>query len=756
MLNTVAVIGYALPLEAACGSTVQFKLSSESLASARAEIVKVRCGDPDPSGPGVQLQPMRSAIDGEVALAHQPIHAGSCAVVEDAHALRELTSFSIACWIWPTRLEAGVQSVAARWRDDTQEGWRLGLDAEGRMAFSIGAAGRVHVATVPRVLMEREWALVGATFDAARGELRVFQQSMDRVAGRDRSGEGAAAGPQHDAWPGSLALTFAAHLCDAGAARRTGGHFNGKIDRPRLHIGVLSIDALRASTAALRPVRGDADLVGAWDFSDAIGSDRTTDRGPHGLHGALRNAPMRAVAGANWSARTAQWTEAPDEYGAIHFHDDDIDDCGWSTNLSLDIPDDWPSGFYALRLTAPDAAGGPTESHVPFFIGAQPGQARARLAFVASTATFLAYSNSAIRLDLQPTEAMLEQLLVLGPDDAYLQEHRELGLSTYDTHGDGSGWCYASAARPILNMRPYGGGYYQMDTRVIDWLDSTGIAYDVITDEAIHRHGAQLLAGYGCVLTGCHPEYYSQQMLDAFESYQANGGRHVYLGGNGFYWRTAFHPSKAGRIEIRRGLTGTRTWEGEPGENGLSTTGEPSGLWRSNGRPPQRLVGVGFDAQVFDRGCAYRRLPASHDPRAAFIFEGVGAEEVIGDFGLRGGAGGHEIDRVDTRLGSPPNLLHVATADDFGSGGLATPEEFGVSHRGLGGDQNAQIRADMTFFPTARGGAVFTTGSIAWGMALAHRGYDNNVSRITGNVLRRFLDPAPFDGFGDQPISESR
>ncbi|MES2530690.1 MAG: N,N-dimethylformamidase beta subunit family domain-containing protein [Pseudomonadota bacterium] len=748
MLNTVAVIGYALPLEAACGSTVQFKLSSERLASAQAEIVKIRCGDPDPSGPGVHLQSMPSPIDGTVALSHQPIHAGSCAVVDDAPVIQGLGSFSIGCWIWPTRLEAGAQTVLARWRDDTQQGWRLGLDAQGRMSFSVGVQGRVFSVATTRPLMEREWAFVGASLDLARGELRVFQLSLDRLAGRDRSDDSVAAGPTQADWPSSLALTFAAHLRDDGAARHVAGHFNGKIDRPRLHAGVLGIDALRASAAMLRPERGDADLVGAWDFADAIGSDTCTDRGPHGLHGVLRNAPTRAVTGANWAARTPHWTEAPDEYGAIHFHDDDIDDCGWDTNLSLTIPADWPSGFYSLRLTANDADGGAAESHVPFFIGAQPGKARARLAFVASTATFLAYSNSAIRLDLQPTEAMLEQLLVLGPDDAYLQEHRELGLSTYDTHGDGSGWCYASAARPILNMRPYGGGYYQMDTRVIDWLDSNGIAYDIITDEAIHRHGAQLLAGYGCVVTGCHPEYYTQQMLDAFETYQADGGRHIYLGGNGFYWRTAFHPSKPGRIEIRRGLTGTRTWEGEPGENGLSTTGEPSGLWRSNGRPPQRLVGVGFDAQVFDRGCAYRRLPASHDPRAAFIFEGVGAEEVIGDFGLRGGAGGHEIDRVDMRLGSPPNLLHVATADAFGSGGLATPEEFGVSHRGLGGDQNSQIRADMTFFPTARGGAVFTTGSIAWGMAFAHRGYDNNVSRITGNVLRRFLDPAPFDGFG--------
>jgi N,N-dimethylformamidase len=43
-----------------------------------------------------------------------------------------------------------------------------------------------------------------------------------------------------------------------------------------------------------------------------------------------------------------------------------------------------------------------------------------------------------------------------------------------------------------------------------------------------------------------------------------------------------------------------------------------------------------------------------------------------------------------------------------------------------------------------QGGAVFSTGSIAWIGSLSHNGYDNNVSRITENVLRRFSDPQPF------------
>ena len=50
----------------------------------------------------------------------------------------------------------------------------------------------------------------------------------------------------------------------------------------------------------------------------------------------------------------------------------------------------------------------------------------------------------------------------------------------------------------------------------------------------------------------------------------------------------------------------------------------------------------------------------------------------------------------------------------------------------------------MVFYEALHGGAVFSTSSIAWAGALSHNGYQNNVSRITENVIRRFLDPAPF------------
>jgi N,N-dimethylformamidase len=39
----------------------------------------------------------------------------------------------------------------------------------------------------------------------------------------------------------------------------------------------------------------------------------------------------------------------------------------------------------------------------------------------------------------------------------------------------------------------------------------------------------------------------------------------------------------------------------------------------------------------------------------------------------------------------------------------------------------------------------FSTGSISWADGLCHIGYDNNVARITGNAVRCFLEPEPFD-----------
>src|SRR3546814_12239856 len=94
-------------------------------------------------------------------------------------------------------------------------------------------------------------------------------------------------------------------------------------------------------------------------------------------------------------------------------------------------------------------------------------------------------------------------------------------------------------------------------------------------------------------------------MLVGIESYLQRGGRLMYLGGNGFYWRIAFHPERPGLIEMRRAESGTRTWGAEAGEYAMSFNGELGGLWRHPGQPP---LGIGR-ATRRERVRQYRENP---------------------------------------------------------------------------------------------------------------------------------------------------
>ena len=122
----------------------------------------------------------------------------------------------------------------------------------------------------------------------------------------------------------------------------------------------------------------------------------------------------------------------------------------------------------------------------------------------------------------------------------------------------------------------------------------------------------------------------------------------------------------------------------------------------------------------------------------------MGADEPIGDFGLvLGGAGGLEVDRVDEALGTPPHALVLATSNGFSDIYQHAVEEIVSMNPGQGGAENPLVRADMVYMEGPNGGAVFSVGSISWCGSLSHNGYDNNVSRITGNVLRRFSSEEP-------------
>jgi N,N-dimethylformamidase len=736
------ILGYADTWSVCPGDKVGFKVSSYGAQRYRADLVRVICGDNSPDHGIFRLDEIAAPCNGEYDGRLQPIDAGSCAVVPYSGAFGRIDSFTVLAWVYPTTPAKGRQALIVQWRDAPAAGFVLMLDDSGALALRVGdGAGHVSEVSTGAALAGRRWYLVAGSYDAATGILSVSQQPNTTCLDPLRSASARAEASGFTA--ANADLSFAALQTVTGGGKPVSTlNFNGKIDRPRLAAAALSDSEIAALAAQQNPDAQYPALVGAWDFSRDIGTNVISDTGPNALHGRTIHLPSRGCKGFNWSGTEQNFAHAPAQYGAIHFHDDDLYDANWETCFEYEVPAGLKSGVYAVRLRSDG-----DESYITFFVRPPRGKATAKLAFLASTVTYMAYSNYQWLFHERYAEVTESFWTTLQKTDVFLQEHPEFGLSTYDNHADGSGVRYASRLRPILNMAPGTPCWsFNADTHILGWLENQGIDYDVITDEDLHREGADLLQRYRAVLTGTHPEYYTTPMLEGLQSYLAGSGRLVYLGGNGFIWRCALSDTYPGVVELRRSEDGIRYRDEEPGEYYLEFTGEYGGLWRRLGIPPQALVGVGTIAVGFDASGYYRRSADSLDPRAAFIFEGIDRDEIIGDFGYLGdGSSGSEIDAVDPLLGTPAHALVVASSEGHSENTLIVPDEIGFHHGAMDGVQSPLIRADMTFFETPGGGAVFSVGSIAWGASLPHNGYDNNVSRLSANVIARFLEEAPFE-----------
>jgi hypothetical protein len=124
------------------------------------------------------------------------------------------------------------------------------------------------------------------------------------------------------------------------------------------------------------------------------------------------------------------------------------------------------------------------------------------------------------------------------------------------------------------------------------------------------------------------------------------------------------------------------------------------------------LLGVVFSETGIMTGAPFRVIDSSH-----WAFEGTGLHsgDIFGQASLHmrcpGGASAHETDKVSAS--SPTHLKTIAKGTNIDEGG-----------------------AELSCYETATGGAVFSTGSIAWPSSIL---VDETVSRITANVLRRYL-----------------
>jgi len=241
--------------------------------------------------------------------------------------------------------------------------------------------------------------------------------------------------------------------------------------------------------------------------------------------------------------------------------------------------------------------------------------------------------------------------------------------------------------------------------RFLGWLEREGFSYDFYAEQQLHS-GVLDLDAYKVVVLSVHPEYWSRTMYERLLAWvQQRGGKLLYLGGNGINCEIEFLDEATLRCNSYRGHPEDRDASGRPLES----------RFHRRVQSEATLLGVAFSYPGIMTAAPYRVV------RDHWVFAdtGVAVGDVFGDASLHerisGGASGHETDKRTPH--SPADTVLLA--------------------KGLNPDEGG---AEIVYYETASGGAVYSVGSITYVASIL---VDPVVSRMTRNVLERFLAGVP-------------
>ena len=333
MLRERGIVGYTDRLSVQPGETIRFMVSSE-LPRYRADIVRLIHGDANPNGPGFKEAEIDTPVSSEYDGRRQELPFGSYVLVPDNPVLRLRGSFTLTAWIAPTTPgvafgERSAQGIVTKWSAAEQGGYGVFIDQDGRLALRLGGADgttetlhaelplRAWRSAIPGAARPRPhgvptvWYFVAVSYDADSGRVVFVQRPQTPFAGDPTRTRGQQTTAVRALAPNELPLLMAAHWSGSGGARAAAGHYNGKIDNPRIYARVLGADEIDA----IEQGGGPGDPLANWDFATDIESQRVRDGSPHGLHGRTVNAPTRAVTGHTWNATVMDYKQSRDQYG---------------------------------------------------------------------------------------------------------------------------------------------------------------------------------------------------------------------------------------------------------------------------------------------------------------------------------------------------------------------------------------------------------------------------------------------------------
>ncbi|GGY83783.1 N,N-dimethylformamidase beta subunit family domain-containing protein [Streptomyces nitrosporeus] len=359
--------------------------------------------------------------------------------------------------------------------------------------------------------------------------------------------------------------------------------------------------------------------------------------------------------------------------------------CDWPASWTLDVPEDWVSGFFLAVFTSQDGY----RSSTPFVV--RDTERRSDVLVVVPFTTYQAYN--------------------LWPLDGHTGKNLYKGYASEGVIGGNE----VRAFRVSFD-RPYADSgtarWMNMDTSAARWLESQG--YDVTYASGVDLHEGRVdPSKYTVMLFSGHDEYWSQEMRDCAERAVGAGTHLAFLGSNNIY----FHIRVEESADARPGRVVTCYKEAPDPEPG---TAGPTVRWRSLGKKhrkaEQGLLGVQYN------GILTEPVPLVVKESKHWFWEGTGLRD------------GDEI----------PDLVAVE-ADGFNPS-MPRPEDTEqvlLSASPYGDSMGRGRRTQNTSLcVNAEGTLVFVAGTFHWPLALSEPEHENKqVQRATENLMTRMLQP---------------
>jgi hypothetical protein len=413
----------------------------------------------------------------------------------------------------------------------------------------------------------------------------------------------------------------------------------------------------------------------------------------------------------------------------------------------MDIPvASWPSGYYAVTLTAGD------ERADAFFVVRPDPSDPAPILLVLSTSTYEAYNDwGGPSLYTGGTRVSFERPLAKG----FLvkpEPHRRKMQPEPDREGL---WFFAWAEPLGLSVWSGGAGWWNWERPFVHWAEANGYRIDVAISQDLDMH-PEVLDGHRLLVCVGHDEYWSKGMRDALDGFTAGGGNAAILSGNTCFWQVRFE-------DDHRAMTCFKYRVDEDPVLGTPEEHLLTGPWsdRRIGRPETSTTGLTFTRGGYSRyGLGVPRGSGAYAVWRPEHWAFEGTDLRYGDaLGLDDTIVAYEVDGCDLTTGpdglpspthadgAPASLEVLATApahlwaqDEQPSRYAHEPGELEHTARSLFGDdwrahvgRLANNNAVMGVFTTDGGGTVFNAGVTDWTYGLG----DPVVERITRNVLDR-------------------